>query len=214
LYKSINATNGAAADSNISWTLYGPNNSSCTTNVKATFSRAVSGNGTYPTAAQTPVSYTPTLADGVGTYVFVASYPSDSVNTNAAPSTSCSDSAEAITLIGSASSASQQRWLPNDRVVLSTTGGTTLTGTLTVTLYPSGNCTGTAVTGQSYTFTPSGAASGSVFQTTNTTFFVGTNPNGTAGGAPGAYSWLVHYDDNNLTDPPDRCESSNVTITD
>ena len=134
LYKSINATNGAAPNSSISWTLYGPNNSSCTTNIKATFSRLVSGNGTYPTAAQPAVSYMPTLSDGVGTYVFVASYPSDSVNTNAAPATSCSDPLEAITLIGSASSASKQRWLPNDRVVLTTTAGT-LDGTLTVTLY-------------------------------------------------------------------------------
>jgi hypothetical protein len=172
----------------------------------------VSGDSTYG-----PVTYTPAISDGVGTYTFVASYPGDSPNTLAADSTSCPDTSgtETITVIGSADSASQQRWLPNDRVVLTTTGGTTLNGTLTVTLYPSIDCTGTAVSGQTYTFNPSGDPSGSVYQTTNTTFFVGTNPDGTAGGAAGSYSWLVHYHDNNLTSPADRCETSTVSpITD
>jgi hypothetical protein len=228
VYTTINPTTpGAAANNSISWTLYGPSNSNCTTNSKLTTSRLVSGDGTYPTAAQAPVSYTPSLADGVGTYVFVASYPGDSPNTNAALTTGCSDTNEQVILTGSASSASKQRWLPNDRVVLTTTGGTTLDGTLTVTLYSgtfsgtASNCTAgtaTAVPNQSYTFdtSPGGVpgASGTAYNTNNTAFFVGTNPDGTAGGAPGNYFWLVHYVDANLTDPPDRCESSNVTITD
>ena len=232
VYPTINpATPGAAANNSISWTLYGPSNSSCTTNSKLTTSRTVSGDGTYPKTAapdnQLPVSYTPVLADGVGTYVFVASYPGDSPNTNAATTTGCSDTNEQVILTGSASSASKQRWLPNDRVVLNTTGGTTLDGTLTVTLYSGSfagtadNCTvgtATAVTGQSYTFdtSPSGVpdASGTPYNTTNSTFFVGTNPNGTAGGAAGTYFWLVHYVDVNLTDPTDRCETSSLTITD
>jgi hypothetical protein len=173
------------------------------------------------------VSYTPALADGVGDYVWVASYPGHSPNTNAATTTGCTDANETVTIIGSASSASAQRWLPNDRIVLTTTGGTTLDGTLTVTLYrgtfsgTAANCTAgtaTAVTGQQYTFdtSPGGvpSASGTVFQTTNTTFFVGTNPDGTAGGANGSYFWLVDYDDVNLTDPPDRCETTSITVTD
>jgi len=109
-------------------------------------------------------------------------------------------------------------------VTLTTSGGT-LTGTLTVSLYSgtftvtTGVCTpdspgSTAITGQSYTFNPSDAASGSTFNTTNSTFFVGTGPDGTnTYGSPGAYFWLVQYHDNNLTSPKDHCESSNVTIT-
>jgi hypothetical protein len=81
-------------------------------------------------------------------------------------------------------------------------------------LYPTANCTGTAVPGQSYPFTLSNTASGTAFNTTNSTFFVGTKDDGAAGGAAGNYSWLVHYDDTTLTDPADRCESSNLTITD
>lgn len=135
-----------------------------------------------------------------------------------------------------ASSSSAQRWLPNDRIVLNATGGATLDGTLTATLYhgtfdgTGANCTvdpneATAVSGQSYTFDTSPGPdpgvpdpSGTVYQTTNSTFFVGTNPDGSAGGAAGSsagnYFWLIDYDDANLADPADRCESSNVTITD
>jgi hypothetical protein len=230
LYKSIYLTTPTGltpADNSISWTLYGPSNSSCTTNSKLTTSRTVSGDGTYPKTAapdnQTPVSYKPVLADGVGTYVFLASYPGDGVNTNAATSTTCSDSNEAVTLIGSAGSSSAQRWLPNDRVVLTTTGGT-LNGSLSITLYSgtftvtNGVCTpdatATAVPGQSYSPTVSGDASGTAYNTTNSTFFVGTKSDGTAGGAAGNYFWLIHYHDNNLTSPNDRCETSNLTITD
>ena len=131
-----------------------------------------------------------------------------------------------MTVIGTVSSATQQRWLPNDRIVLTTNGGT-LNGSLTATLYfgtfagTAANCTAgtaTAVPNQAYTFdtSPDGVpdASGTVYQTNNSTFFVGTNPNGSAGGANGNYFWLIHYDDANLTDPSDRCESTLITITD
>ena len=88
------------------------------------------------TASQTLVQYKPAVSDGAGTFTFVASYPADSANMNAATTTSCPDTSgtENITLIGTTSSTSDQRWLPNDRVTLSTSGGT-LTGTLTVSLY-------------------------------------------------------------------------------
>jgi len=65
-----------------------------------------------------------------------------------------------------------------------------------------------------YTFTPNGDASGTAYQTTNATFFVGTKADGTAGGLAGQYFWLIHYVDTNLTDPTDRCETTTLTITD
>ena len=243
-YTSINATKTgnlaglAPADNSISWKLYGPANSSTCPAAGPTLlttSRTVDGNGVYaktgPPENQSPVSYKPALADGVGTYVFLASYPGDGPNTLAADSTTCSDSAEAVVLIGSASSSSLQGWLPNDRVTLTTTGGTSLDGTLTVTLYSgtftvnstthvcTPDQTATAVPNQQYTFdtSPSGVpdASGTSYVTSNTSFFVGHNPsNGNSGGADGDYFWLIHYDDSNLTDPPNRCESSNVTHND
>jgi hypothetical protein len=215
-YKSINATNGAPADSSISWTLYGPGGTGSkpgceNSKTLSPSTAAVSGDGTYG-----PVSYKPTLTDGVGTYTFVASYGGESPNTEKATPTGCPDTTgtETITLIGKATIASKQRWLPNDRVVVESSGGA-LNGTLTATLYPSNNCTGTAVSGQTYTTTLTSQSSPFVFQTSNTTFYVGTNPDGTAGGAAGAYSWNVHYVDKNLESPTDRCETSTVSpITD
>jgi hypothetical protein len=233
LYKSINATQTGAgpglakAGGTISWTLYGPGGSPAgCVNTKATSpsTATVSGNAVYG-----PTSYKPVLADGVGTYTFVATYNGSSPNTTAPTTTATCASPganETITVIGSSSSSSAQRWLPNDRVVLTTSGGT-LDGTLTVTLYSgtptvtNGVCTAgsaTAVPNQQYTFdtSPNGVpdASGTAYNTTNSTFFVGTKSDGTAGGAAGSYFWLIHYDDANLTDPPDRCESSSLTITD
>jgi hypothetical protein len=219
------------ADKSITWTLYGPGTggvaqcSTAKTGAPTPSSVTVSGDNT----SYGPVSYATSSSDKVGAYEFAAKYPGEGPNTNAAADVTCDTTGvngEQVTVIGSASSSSQQRWLPNDRVVLSSTPGTTLTGTLTVTLYrgtftidsQSHVCTAdntvTAISGQQYTFKPSGAASGTAFNTTNTTFFVGTNSDGTAGGAEGSYFWLIHYTDNSLTNPPDRCEQTSLTITD
>ncbi len=213
-YPSINPSSVPAAGGSINWIAYGPG--SCTAVALASTSRAVSGNDTYPKTAapdsQTAVSF---VSAAPGLYVFVASYAGNAPNTNAATPVACSaqPSNEQVTVTGNAHIGSAQRWLPNDTVTL--TGDTALTGTLTVTLYPSINCTGTAVPNQAYTFHPSGVASGTTYTTGNTTFFVGTNPDGTAGAAAGSYSWLVHYDDSTLTDPADHCEKSTLSpITD
>jgi hypothetical protein len=206
-YPSINATNGAPAGGSITWTLRGPNN--CTdAGLTITGSPAtVSGNNTYG-----PASATPTL---VGTYTWVATYGGSSPNTLGAGG-SCppgaNDGDEVVIVSGNAAITSAQRWLPNDRIRV--TGPTNLNGTLTVTLYPTDNCTGTAVPGQSYSTTFTNATSPQLFSTSNTTFFVGTNPDGTAGGSAPSYSWKVHYDDTGLNDPTDLCEKTTLTITD
>jgi hypothetical protein len=94
------------------------------------------------------------------------------------------------------------------------TGDASLNGKLTVTLYPGGKCEGTAVSGQKYETTFTEATSPQVFNTSNSTFFVGTKSDGTAGGATGEYSWKVEYKDSNLENPESRCEKSSVSITD
>ncbi|TME08753.1 MAG: hypothetical protein E6I65_12315 [Chloroflexi bacterium] len=227
LYKSINSAAGQAALGSISWTLYLPSTPACSGATKTPSGSPVDVHGDNPSYG--PVTYKPALADGVGVYTFVATYNGDLPNTTApttAMTCATAPNGEKVTVTGTASSSSDQRWLPNDRVKLETTGGTTLTGALTVSLYsgtftvtngvctPDGGGASSAITGQSYPFNPSGDASGSTYNTSNSTFFVGTGPAGTGitYGAPGAYFWLVHYDDTNLTDPGDRCEKSNVTI--
>ena len=136
---TINATAAtqAAAGGSITWTAFGPNN--CTTVALAPTSRTVSGDGTYPTAAQTAVSFTPTA---IGTYTFVASYNGSSPNTLGAGPSSCppgpNDGDEVVTVTGNAALATTQDWLPNDTATL--TGPTNLTGTLTFQLYTGSTC--------------------------------------------------------------------------
>jgi hypothetical protein len=210
-YPSINATMDTPANGTITFTLFGPGN--CT-DVPTGFTPIdVTVSGDRTTHPGYTASFTPTQ---VGEFTWVATYSGDSPNTNGAGPTTCPDPNEAVVVTGNAASSSAQRWLPNDRVTL--TGDTSLNGTLTVTLYSGDNCgvtSGSPIDGQSYTFdVVNGDPNGVSFNTDNTTFYVGTNPDGTAGGAPGAYSWLVHYDDNTLNDPLDRCETSTVSITD
>jgi hypothetical protein len=224
LYKSINGTTTPATGT-ITWTAYGPD--SCSTVAMAATSRDVSGDNTYPTSSQTAVSFVPSA---VGGYVFVATYSGSGPNTSA-PSTTATcaspGSNESVTVTGSATSSTAQRWLPNDRVVLNSTAGTTLHGTLTVTLYKgafggtASNCTigtGVAVSGQSYgPITVNPGTNSFTYNTTNTTFVVGTNSDGstTGAGTDGTYFWLIHYaDSGGLNSPSDRCETSTISHND
>jgi hypothetical protein len=215
-YPTINPTvDGAAANNSITWKLYAPGDCDTGTPLVDT-SRLVSGDDTYPTLAQTAVSYALQSSDAIGDYVWVASYPGDSPNTNAAATTGCNDAAETVTVIGTSAMTSAQDWLPNDTVTITSDSGS-LTGDLTITLYQgtftedATGCTAAldavAVTDQSYTFNPSGDASGSSYSTTNSTFLVDASNDGD-------YFWLITYDDDFVEDPPSHCESTEITITD
>ena len=203
-YPSINATPGTVGGS-ISWVAYGPGGTpaGCSNVALASTSRTVNGNGTYPKAAQSPVSFT---ANAIGTYTFVASYDSGgNANTDNVPASACPDTTgtEAVTITGTASLSTAQDWLPNDTATL--TGDAHLNGTLTFTLYNDGSCGGGTGTSQ-YTksVTVTDAASGSTFSTDNATHKVT---------ATGSWSWKVHYVDSVLTSPTDSCEKTAVTIT-
>jgi len=195
------ATTQVGAGGTITWSLKGPGNCNDAGLTLTGNGATVSGNGTYG-----PVSATPTQ---IGTYTWVASYSGSSPNTLGAGPSSCppgaNDGDEEVTVTGTASLSTAQDWLPNDTATL--TGDTNLNGTLTFTLYPTSDCTGTAVTGQTYTRTVTNAASGTTFSTSNTTFKVNT-------ANAGDYSWKVHYDDTKLQDPSDTCETSTVSVTD
>jgi len=207
-----------------------------------------SGGTAPPTGNQNPVQVTPgtapnssatsgnvrSLLTAAGRYCFRAVFTAAANDPNYGGQTAntSNPAAECLTVTGTSSSSSKQRWLPNDRVTL--TGDGNLNGTLTVTLYSgtfggtAANCTApaataTAVPGQSYSITvTNGDKTGAPYNTSNTdpatapntTFYVGTKPNGDAGGAAGTYFWLVHYVDNALASPTDRCETSTLTITD
>jgi hypothetical protein len=224
------------ADTSIIWTLHGPGTGgagdcSATTLIASAptpSSIQVAGDGTYG-----PVSYTTNHAtDKVGKYDFAASYAGEGPNTNPATGVSCDTTGgngEQVTVIGSATSSTAQRWLPNDRVVLASTAGTVLKGTLTVTLYKGthggtlANCsagTATAVTNQSYTQivdqTNATPTNSFTYNTTNTTFVVGTNSDGTTTGAgtDGDYFWLIQFAATGITSPNDRCEIATISHND
>jgi hypothetical protein len=250
---TIDATDQSLADSSISWQVFAPNSSNaaqCTTaiaNQPTPSSVLVSGDkptAALPNARYGPVSYTTLSTDRVGPYEFAASYGPDSPNTLAATGSgaSCDTTGannEQVTVIGTASSASKQGWLPNDRITLTSTAGTTMNGNLTVTLYYGALATGstlancTLATGavQKFQETWSSAAgadhpavSGNPINvnTHNTSFFVGVDPStgnpSTPAGPDSAsgndYFWLIHFVDNSLTSPNDRCEKTTITHTD
>jgi hypothetical protein len=197
-YPSINATMTVPADGTITFTLFGPNNCTSVPTGFTPIQVTVNGDGTYT------ASFTPTQ---VGTFTWVAVYSGDSPNTLGAGPTGCPDVNEEVVVTGVAASTTAQNWLPNDTATI--TGPTNLNGTLTFTLYTGADCaaTGTPVPNQSYSFTLTNEPSPATRSTTNSTFRVTT-------ANQGSYSWLVHYDDTTLTDPPDRCETSTVSITD
>src|SRR5207302_2128612 len=128
------------ADSTISWLVYRPGAggvAQCTTAIGAPTNSPVTVSG--DNTAYEPVTYTTNnTGDTVGKYEFSASYAGDGPNTSAATGVGCDTTGgngEQVEVTGAASSLTAQRWLPNDRVVLSSTAGTILKGSLTVTLY-------------------------------------------------------------------------------
>jgi hypothetical protein len=193
-------TPGGPAGGTITFTAFGPNN--CTT-VAFTTTRAVSGDGTYPTASQAAVSFTPTA---VGTYHWAASYTGDPPNTNGTDhNLNCTDTGEDVTVTTTTAATSQQNWLPNDTATVTSVGGVPLNGTLSAQLFMSGDCTGNAVNGQLYQKTLTNATSPASLTTNNTSFTVTAST---------STSWLVTF---NSTDPnvggSSHCESTSLTIT-
>ena len=99
---------------------------------------------------------------------------------------------------------SAQTWVPNDSVTVSAPAGSgNLAGTVSFALYPSGDCSGTAL------YSTTARFSGASPQTVSTS-------NTTAVTASGSFSWEVSYDSTNNAqrDITDSChETSALTIT-
>ena len=198
---NLTGTAGAAAGGTITFKLYGPADTGCGTLRYTSATVAVSGNGAYGTP--TP-QFVPTSA---GNFHWVAVYSGSSPNTNGIThNADCDDSDEDVTVTTVASSmTTAQTWVPNDSATISAPAGGALAGKVYFTLYPTNDCTGTAL----YS-TPNGVAvSGASSQTVQTS-------NTTAVSASGSFSWSVSYDSTNAAqrDIPASChETSSVTIT-
>jgi hypothetical protein len=186
---AINPANpGAPAGGDITFTAYGPNN--CTTVAFGPSSPfAVSGNGTYPTAAQGgPVSFTPTA---IGTYHWVATYSGDSPNTLGTDhNTACDDPEEDVDVTSVPSSISTaQSFIPNDSATVSAQQGGALAGSVTFKVFESSDCSGTAL------YTETVPVSGGSPQTVSTTN--GSDPQTTKSTTAANVSWEVSYDSTN-----------------
>jgi hypothetical protein len=214
---TINATAATQANAggSIGFVVDGPD--SCSASGLTVTGSPVTVNG--DNASYGPVSATPTA---VGTYVFVATYTADTSGNTLGAAGSCpvgaNDGDETVVVSGSASLATNQKWLPNDRAHVTSSAGTTLSGSVTFTLYNDGTCGLGGGTSQ-YSVTknvvtdadssPAPTANDRYVSTSNTATFVTVANDGVA------WSWNVHYADDHLTSPTDQCESTTAfTLTD
>jgi hypothetical protein len=134
-YPSINATNGAAAGGKITFTLL---KNDCSTLATGTGTNPqdytpISGNGTYG-----PVSFTP---DAPGTYHWKAQYvpaTGDPNNLGSTHNALCNDSDETV-VVNQVPTAitTRQSVLPQDKAVITATGGGNLAGNARFTLHDS-----------------------------------------------------------------------------
>ncbi|HEU0244650.1 MAG TPA: hypothetical protein VFQ75_12150 [Candidatus Limnocylindrales bacterium] len=210
---SINAAANTQADAGgtITFTVKGPD--SCTASGLTVTGSPVTVSG--DNASYGPVSATPTA---IGKYTFVASYSGSSPNTLGAGPSSCppgaNDGDEEVNVTGVASLSTAQRWLPNDMAHITGPTGTTLSGSVTFTLYNDDSC-GAGTGTSKYTVTRNvvsdaeagGTANDRFVSTANTNVFVTVANDGTA------WSWKVSYDDAVLTDPTDVCETTTPAFT-
>lgn len=125
-----------------------------------------------------------------------------------------STSGECFTVVDTAGLTSGQTWIPNDSATVQSTNGAPLNGTLTITLYSTSDCSGTAVANQSY----STNVDSSVTAHTSATVSSSNTASGyvVSGNGTHTVSWKVHFasSDSNVTvTNQDACESTSMTIT-
>ncbi len=197
-------TAGGPAGGTISFTAFGPND--CTTVAMAAVTRAVSGDGTYPTAVQAAVSFTPTA---VGTYTFVASYSGDLPNTLSVSASACPDGTGTETVLVTDTSAvvTDQNWLPNDSATI--TSKTALAGTVVLTLYDNGTCNGNVLYNTAaLSIGPGTLSNGTYSQTVSS-----SNTNVTVSSST-TVSWSAVYTSTaaNVSGNSSSCETTSLTI--
>jgi hypothetical protein len=162
-------------------------------------------NALNPPAAVTPIAntsnsssissaFTPT---SIGTWCWRGVYSGDN---NYPPATDAS-TGECFTVTDIASTTTAQKWLPNDTATVTATGGSTIAGTVTFSLYENGTCSGTPV----QTF-PNIAVVGGVAVSNNTTYYTTVK----------TISWKAEFTSSNAvaSGAASHCESMTVSVLD
>ena len=140
---------GGIAVGKVEFKLYGPFSSApgandCTTSIKS--EQIDASRVTDTTATATSTSYTPTA---VGIYQWTAQYLGNAQN-QASDVSSCGDTSEQVT-VQPVTPTIETTILLSDKVkVTGVSGAGAISGTATFTLYPSADCSGTAVTGGTF----------------------------------------------------------------
>ena len=178
----------------ITFTIFGPNDATCSLTPAFTSVTSVNANGSY-----TSGPFTVTVA---GTYRFVDNYSGDA--NNAAVTTSCNAANESVVvgpsspaIVTAASGTVHAGGTISDTASLS--GGVNPTGTITFTLFGPNNatCTGTAI----FTSAVAVAGNGSYPSGSFTTVAVGT------------YRWVAVYSgDTNNTGVTSGCNAANENV--
>src|SRR4029077_885409 len=158
----------------ITFSLFGPNNATCAGTALFTSTKAVAGDGSYPSDP-----FSPTLA---GAYSWVASYSGDASNN--AISTACNDANETSTvtrfsptITTSATATANVGGAISDTAILA--GGNAATGSITFTVFGPNSvaCAGLPV----FTWTTAVSGDGSYASGSFSPLL------------PGAYSWVAGY---------------------
>ena len=104
---------------------------------------------------------------------------------------------ECFEVTDTSSVATEQRWLPNDKATVTSTGGSTLAGSVDFTLYENNNCSGTPAA----TFADRPIDANGVALTNNVTFYTSNK----------TISWLAAFDStNSVADSTGPCETSSI----
>ena len=194
---SINPTTpGAKAGGTITFKLYGPDDATCS-NAPVFTSQpvTVTGDGTYNSGEFQPTQ--------PGTYRWVATYSGNLPNTNTKAG-ACNDANESVTVTSVKSTIrSEQTFVLTDKAFVSAPEGGNLAGTVKFELFPTSDCTGTAI------YTETKNVSGSSPQNVSTTPQTFTSPGSNL-------SWQLTYTSTNQAQKsiPASCqETSAVTIS-
>ena len=190
-------TGGASPTGTITFTLFGPNDATCSLGPKDTETVTVIGNGVYTT----PTGFTPTMA---GTYRWIANYSGDAKNT--ATANVCNGANESVvvsplaatTLTTQASPAVVLGGTVSDTATLS--GGANPTGTITFTLFGPNDATCSLGPKDTETVTVNGNG-------------VYTTPTGFTSTMAGTYRWIANYSgDANNAATANVCNGANESV--
>ncbi|MEA2369700.1 MAG: hypothetical protein QOH12_94, partial [Solirubrobacteraceae bacterium] len=184
---------GAAPTGTITFTVFGPNNATCTGTPLGTSMVTVTGAGTYASG--------PFTSAGAGTYNFVASYSGDA--NNAAVISACGAANESVTVTKTAPGITTRASGPAAGAISDTatlTGGTSPTGTITFAVFGPNNptCTGTPIGTSTATVAGAGAYASGPFRPT----------------APGTYNFVASYSgDASNAAAATACGDANESVT-